>query len=333
MNPVRIALLSTAHVHAAGWAAALKRVPGAVLSVVYDHDASRGSRLAAEHGVPFTTDLAEALAACDAVLVASENVRHAELTLAAAAAGKHVLCEKPLATTVEDGVRMVQACREAGVQLMTAFPCRFFPPVVRARELVRQGRIGRVLAMKGTNHGYLPPGWFTDPALAGGGCVMDHTVHVVDLMRWILGAEVREVYAEMGTLFHPGLPVEDAGLLTLEFENGVFATLDTSWSRGPGYYTWGDVTLEIIGTAGTLALDAFAQHLDVYDHEELRPRIAPWGDTDDVPMLAEFVDAVRTGRPVAVTGVDGLRVAEVAIAAYASHRSGAPVRVERAPLG
>jgi len=329
VKQVRIAILSTAHVHALGWVQALRSIPEAIVTAVYDDNVERGKVMADKLGLPLTTNLQEALSKADAVMIASENNRHPELTLAAAAAGKHVLCEKPLAITAEDGARMVRACREAGVQLMTAFPCRFFATVVRARDLVRQGKIGRILAMKGTNHGYLPPGWFTDPTKAGGGAVIDHTVHVVDLMRWFLGAEVKEVYAEVGTLFHD-LKVDDSGLLTMEFENCVFATLDTSWSRGPGYYTWGDVTLEIIGTGGTLSLDALAQHLDVYDHEKLRPRIVGWGDTDDTPMLREFVSAILEGREAAVTGLDGLRAADVALAAYESARSKTSVRLAHA---
>lgn len=329
MNELRVALLSTAHVHADSWANCLRQVPGARLTTIYDDDAQRGQQAAAKFGVSCTADLHAALAAADAVLIASENVHHTTLVLAAAETGKHVLCEKPLAIRTEDGVRMVEACRKAGVQLMTAFPVRFFPSVVRAKQLIDQGRIGRILAIKGTNRGYLPPGWFTDPSKSGGGAVMDHTVHVADLMRWFTGAEVTEVYAEVGTLFHD-LQVEDAGLLSFEFSNGVFATLDTSWSRGPGYYTWGDVTMEIIGTAGTLSLDALSQHLDLYDHQKLQPRILGWGDTSDDAMMREFVAAIRDNRPPAVTGVDGLRASEVAIAAYASAQAGAPVRIAHA---
>src|SRR5438094_400261 len=106
---------------------------------------------------------------------------------------------------------------------------------------IADGAIGEVLAVKGTNHGSLPPGWLTDPALAGGGAVMDHTVHVADLLRWILEREFVSVYAEIDTLLHPGLPVDDCGTLLLEMEGGVFASLDPSWSRPRTFPTWGDV--------------------------------------------------------------------------------------------
>lgn len=331
-DKLKIAILSTAHVHAEGWAETLRQVPEAELTAIYDDDAARGQPMADRFGVRFTTHLHEALALSDAVFIAAENARHPELTLAAAAAGKHVLCEKPLAITAGDAERMVTACREAGVQLATAFPCRFMPPVLRTKQLIDSGKIGRILAIKATNHGYLPPGWFTDPEKSGGGAVIDHTVHVADLMRWFLGSEVTSVYAEIGTLFHD-LKVDDAGILTLEFANGAFATLDTSWSRGPGYYTWGDVTMEIIGTAGTLSLDAFSQHLKLYDHAKLQPRIAVWGGGDDLPLLRAFVQAVRDGRTVPVTGLDGLRATEVAMAAYESARQHAPVRLDRAQVG
>ncbi|MDB4894780.1 MAG: dehydrogenase [Firmicutes bacterium] len=331
-DKLKIAILSTAHVHAEGWAETLWSVPEAELITIYDDDPSRGQPVADRFGVPFTAHLHEALASVDAVFIAAENSRHPQLTLAAAAAGKHILCEKPLAITAADGVRMITACRDAGVQLGTAFNCRFLQPVVRAKQLIDAGKIGRVLAIKATNHGYLPPGWFTDPEKSGGGAVIDHTVHVADLMRWFLHAEVTSVYAEVGTLFHD-LPVDDAGLLSLEFDNGVFATLDTSWSRGAGYYVWGDVTMEIIGTAGTLSLDAFAQHLKLYDHGRLQPRTENWGGNYDLPLVSSFVQAIRDGRPVPVTGLDGLRAAEVAFAAYESARQHAPVRLVPATVG
>lgn len=92
---------------------------------------------------------------------------------------------------------------------------------------------------------------------------MDHTVHVADIMRWITGAEVKDVYAEVDHLISES-PIDDCGILTMEFHNGVFATLDCSWSRNKEFPTWGDVTLEIVGSAGTLSVNATSQKLHVY---------------------------------------------------------------------
>ena len=125
---VRVGILSAAHVHAPAYAHALKTIPNAELVGVWDNDVHRGRAAAESWGIPFFENR-EALFGADlqAVVVTSENVNHRPNTLAAAAAGLHVMCEKPLATSIEDAEAMIAACRNARVQLMTAFPCRFSP--------------------------------------------------------------------------------------------------------------------------------------------------------------------------------------------------------------
>lgn len=339
-QPLNLGMLSFAHVHAPAYAALLRAMPDAALVAIADDDRARGEAAAREYGAEYVADYGALLAREDiaAVVVCAPNVEHRALVVAAAAAGKPVLCEKPLATTYADGAAMIAACRQAGVPLMTAFSMRFSPPVIALREMVRDGAIGDVVAVNATNHGSVPPGWLTDPALAGGGAVLDHTVHVADLLRWITGREYTRVYAEIDTLLHPGLPVDDCATLLMDLEGGIFASLDPSWSRPKSYPTWGDVTLEVIGTRGVLALDAFAQQIAVYSDVQARSR---WGEgvrggvewanyagSGDEGMLAAFVAAVRDGRPVPVTGEDGLRAAEVALAAYESARRGEPVPIE-----
>ncbi len=104
----------------------------------------------------------------------------------AAQHGVHVLCEKPIATTLEDARAMIASCERAQVKLMIAYPpVRYNTPVLRVKEMVERGAVGEVLAIRGTNHGRLPGGWFVEPELSGGGAVLDHTVHVIDLIRWI----------------------------------------------------------------------------------------------------------------------------------------------------
>ena len=220
--------------------------------------------------------------------------------------------------------------------LRTAFPVRYLPAVQHAREVVRSGGVGRVLAVNGTNHGQIPGGWFLDAELAGGGAVMDHTVHVADALRWILGAEAGSVYAEIGTFFGAD-DVDDGAILTIELEGGLiasgaFATIDPSWSRGDGYPTWGDVTLRITGTSGVIEVDAFAQHLTTFDHES---KSVSWTHTDEdmnVLMLDDFLRGVAEGSPAGASGVDGLRALEIVLAAYGSGRDHEPRPVERAAI-
>jgi len=319
---VKVGILSAAHLHANAYAACLNALPGAEFTGVWDHDADRGRSAAAMWNTKYVEDREQLLDSVQAVVITAENARHAELTQAAAARKCAVLCEKPLATSIADGEAMIAACREAGVPLMTAFPCRFSPVAVRLKEAVDSGQIGRVLAIKGTNRGRNPGGWFNDTALAGGGAVMDHSVHVADLIRWITGAEASSVFAEIDNAFHHA-DFDDCGTLFIRYDTGMFATLDPSWSRPKVWPTWGDVTMEIIGETGSVYGDLFGQHYTVYSDEANSVSEGFWGDDIDLGMVAAFVDAVENGKPVPVTGEDGLAAARVALAAYESARIGA----------
>jgi predicted dehydrogenase len=327
---VRIGIMSFAHLHAHAYASAINHIEEATLVGIADHDPERARKAADQYGAAAFASYQELIAAgLDAVVIASENVRHRELTELAAGSGLHVMCEKPLATSVEDGQAMIDACRRAGVQLMTAFPCRFSPVAARLKAALEAGQIGKVLAMRGTNRGRCPFGWFVEKDLAGGGAVIDHTVHVTDLMRWLMGAEVKEVYAEITNgIFRKEF--DDVGLLTLQFDNGVFATLDSSWSRPSAFPIWGDVTLTVVGEKGTLSADLFAQNLVLYSEKEGGAKWIGWGDDIDLLMVRSFVEAVRDHTPVPITGEDGLSAAAAAFAAYESAAQGAPAAVRYA---
>jgi predicted dehydrogenase len=319
--------MSMAHMHAYSYAGAINEIADAELVGIADHDPERAKSSAEQFGTRAFDSYKELLDAdLDAVVIGSENVRHRELCEMAASAGKHVLCEKPLATTVADGEAMITACKDAGVQLMTAFPCRFSPAMVRLKSALESGAPGAILAIRGTNRGRCPFGWFVDKKLSGGGAVIDHTVHVTDLMRWITGSEVTDVYAETSNRMF-GKDFEDIGFLTLGFTGGVFATLDSSWSRPKSFPTWGDVTMNVVCERGVLSLDMFSQNLVVYSDRTGGVSWIPWGSNIDLLMLQAFVGAVQSGTPVPVSGVDGLRAVEVALAAYESAGRGEPVRL------
>ena len=325
----RIGLISVAHMHAYSYAQALQKMGGRVqISGIFDADSGRGEKAAQQFSVPFLADLADLLAASDAVIICSENAYHKEYTLAAAAAGCDVLCEKPIATNEEDALAMIDACHKAGVKLQTAYPVRFSAPVARAKQLIAEGIIGDVLCIKGTNHGQMPGGWFVDPTLSGGGAVMDHTVHVVDLIRWFLGKEVTSMYAEVDTMLYD-VAIDDCGMLLMEFEGGIFATQDPSWSRPRTFPTWGDVLLEIVGTKGILKVDAFAQGLQIFDDSDQRVFQLGWGEDMDELLIEDFVTMLERDLEPSITGYDGLQSMRAALAAYESARQGKAVSVAR----
>ena len=316
---MKVGILSFAHVHAPGYAHCLTAMPDVELAAIAD-DEARGREAVARFGGEFYGDYRDLLARDDipAVIVTSATAHHREMVLAAAAAGKHVLCEKPLATRYADAQAMIRACRERGVKLQTAFPMRFSPPAIALRDLVRQGAVGTPLAVMATNPGRLPPGWFSDPELAGGGAVMDHTVHCADMLRWIFDEDVVSVYAEVDTRIHPGLPSDDVAVLMLRLESGIVASLDPSWSRPKTWPTWGGLTMDVVGDRGVISLDAFSQNLELVEDRGERISLVPWGGGGDPGLIRSFVDAVRNDTAPLVSGEDGLHAMAVALCAYES---------------
>ncbi len=333
--PMKIGILSFAHLHAEAYIQNLRALPGVELLGIADDDAARGQRFAQTFDARYFDSYAALLAQKpDAVLVCSENRNHRALVEMAADARAHVLSEKPLATNLADARAMIQACERAQVKLMTAFPMRFSAPLVEIKTRLDADEFGRVYAFNATNQGEAPlqhRAWFVDKDLAGGGAVMDHTVHLADVLRWYLQSEVEKVYAQTNRILYadeiPDARVETGGLLMLTFANGVFATIDCSWNKPPYYPTWGGLTFEMIAERGVVLVDAFKQNLTVYRHELKRAAWDYWGSDSNQAMLAEFVSAIREERPPRVTGEDGLRALEITLAAYESAARGEPVRL------
>jgi UDP-N-acetylglucosamine 3-dehydrogenase len=323
---LRVGLVSFAHVHAPSLATTLGALDQVEFIGIYDDDVSRGRAAANTHGTPWHPTLESLLAASEAIVIASTNADHRRYTEAAAKARVHVLSEKPLATTTADAETMIAACRSAGVQLGTAFPVRGSPAVMALKEAIASGALGRIRAVRATNPGQYPGSWFGDKRLAGGGAAMDHTVHAADAIRWLLADEFARVHAELGSFIY-GLAVEDCGILTCDLAGGAFASIDCSWSRPQTFPTWGGVTLHVVGEKATVDIDVFRQALIHYDDTAGRTRLLGWGDDLTARMVADFVDAILAGRPVPVSGEDGLRALEVAIAAYRSSESGRPVAI------
>lgn len=326
---VRLGLFSFAHMHAVSYAHFLSQMDGVTLVGIHDDDKDRGERFADQYGLPFFRDADNLLAEeLDGAVLCSENSGHAPFVLQAAGRVRAILCEKPIATTASDGLSMIERCRETGTKLQIAFPMRYSPPVMELKQRMDANALGEVYSVKCTNHGTMPGRWFVDPALAGGGAVLDHTVHVVDLLRWLFDTEFEEIYAEVGHgLIHPGLGIDDVGMLSFRLTNGVFGTLDTSWSRPQSYPTWGDVKLDILGEQGLICVDAFEQNLQVSSDKAAKMSWVNWGSDGDEGLVADFVAMIREDREPFIGGEDGQRALEVALAAYESARQVKPVRM------
>jgi 1,5-anhydro-D-fructose reductase (1,5-anhydro-D-mannitol-forming) len=285
---------------------------GTLISVV-SRDQGRAEQFASTHGAARAyDDYAKMLAdpAVEAVYIATPNAQHAEQVIAAAAAGKHVLCDKPLALTVADARRCVQECRSAGVRLGITFQTRNHDGLAEATELVRGGAIGRVVIAEvemsaGRN---LPRGWRTDPALAGLGTLNNIGVHAFDVLRYLVGSEVSEVVALVDA--EPGYEIDTTALVLLRFTNGTLAYVNANQSvPNPRddivlYGTEGRVlgrNLSRPGRDGSLSFITrdSVREIPVTSHDAYRRTVAA------------FADAVLRGHDPSPSGEDGLRSVEL----------------------
>ena len=310
---MRVGLVSAAHVHAGGFAWAVKNAEGAELVGLWDDQPERGEKAAEEWGVPWVDDLDTLLDRCDAVVISSENNLHALHVEAAALAGKAILCEKPVAVTEEDTDWIEQETTKAGVVFMTAFPCPFSPAFQALQTKVHDGTLGKIVAYNTTNQGSCPFGWFVQKEMSGGGALVDHVAHVADLLRRLTKSEPVWVQAFTGNGMY-GKEWDDSAMVTLGFGDGSFATIDSSWSK-TDYKTWGNVKLKVVGTKGTAEADLFGQGADVYVGAHRH-----WGAGSDLNLLMvqEFIDAAREKRHPLADAADGLAASRIIQAATKS---------------
>lgn len=331
---IKLGIMSFAHLHAYSYAHCVNSIPDVELTAIWDDNKARGKEASEKYNTKFVENIDDFLSLpIDGVIITAENVNHKPLAVKSAQAGKWVLSEKPLATTIDDALFMIETCKKAGVGLGVAFPCRFLTPILRVKEYIQEGKLGEILAIACTNNGSYPGGWFSDVNLSGGGAVMDHTVHVADLLRWMLNKEFESVYCELGNQVHKGVfETDDMGCLQLEMERGLQVSHIASWNRPKSFPTWGDVTMEIIGTKGVIYVDAFNQKLNIYSDFVMKTEWGFWGDNPDLALIQNFVKSIQEKREPMSTGLDGLRSVEVTVFAYESFKAGKRVKIKKAKV-
>jgi predicted dehydrogenase len=327
-EPLGVALLGCAHTaHAWSYARALTSSPTARLLGVFDEVPELAAPIAQEFGVPQLTDATSLVerAGVEAVVVCSATVQHRRLVELAAGHGLHVLCEKPIATRLQDARAIVDVCARSSVQLQMAFVTRFLPLVQQVRSAIVAGDLGDLLAMVAGNRGRPPlpphyPPWITTKAESGGGALIDHSVHLTDVMRHLTGAEVVRVAAEVDSrLWDCG--VDDVALLSLVFDDGPVASVDPSWSVPAGNPWDYDFYLRVVGTRGSLSVTDLAESVRLVSATAGGGlRLVPFGVDVDAAMVEAFVASVRAGVVLdpCATGDDGLRALEIALAGYAA---------------
>ena len=311
------------------WHAARWRALPVELTGFYDTDRERAVALATKYGGLAFASVEALLDSSDFVDICTPPVEHAAATIAAARAGKHVLCEKPIARHLADARAMIAACEAAGVRLFVAHVVRFFPEFARAKAVLDSGALGRLGVVRSVRGGAPPghSGWFADIAQSGG-VTLDMIIHDIDYQRWLCGDVVR-VFAR-GLTFR-GLGVDHA-LITLRFASGAIGHIEGSWAFPAGNFR---TSIELAGTEGLLVHDSDdAQPLDVRYHSGEAPAGAPVighpARLDDDPYYQEFqhfLDALDSGAAFLVTPHDALTALRVALAAIESQRTGRPVDV------
>lgn len=347
-RPIRFGILSFAHYHANFWAEAMNQSAEATLVGVWDDDLARGSAAAQRYDTRYWPELSALLRECDAVGITSETVKHAALVEEAAAAGRHILLEKPMATTLADCDRIGRAVQSAGVLFMQNFPKRYDPINQQLREIVAGNELGRLTLVR-IRHGHFhglrasfAEEWFVNPALGGGGTLIDEGVHAADFLLWLLG----EPATVAATISNQALklPVEDTALAFFTYPAGPLAEVSTGWS-----FLAADSSIELYGTQGSallagvdLASRDFAQapYLRLFRQGAER---GGWDGSPITPYFKQgnfhqqgplyFLACVRGDKEPLVGLAEGRKSLEMILAAYRAAETGQtqPIHFSRGP--
>ncbi|WP_051441605.1 Gfo/Idh/MocA family protein [Arthrobacter sp. H14] len=325
---------------------------GAVVVGCCDVDTDRATSFAASAGISSAVETVDELLdlGLDVVSVCTPHPTHESVVVAAASRGVHVLCEKPIAVDSASARRMIDACEDAGVVLGVLFQRRFWPAAQRLRAAIDDGTLGdpvlghcSVLLHREPEY-YSADAWRGMWATDGGGVLMTQGIHYIDLLQWFMGP-VAEVTGRVGTFKHgEHIEVEDSAVATLLFESGALATVQASTAVTPNL----GVQVRVTGRNGASAsvseypegepgandlwaVPGEAHYAPVYDDgvepnvplSQINARLAPF----HALQIADFVDAIRSGREPAVTGREALKSLQIVTAVYESAVRGMPVRI------
>lgn len=331
-TPLKIGVIGLGRMGQLYTRALATQLSGVHLYAVADVDEQARKRVAHEfsvsHAFVDAYELLE-LPELDAVVIATPTSTHHNLVIAAAGSGKAIFCEKPLALTLAENRRVLEAVARAQVPLQVGFMRRFDAAYQRAKALIADGRIGRPITFQSIGRDpFCPRREYADPALSGG-LIVDMAIHDFDLARWLMDSEVERASAEGALLVCEELAQVgdiDNAVITLRFVNGALGTVEVSRNAFYGY----DIRTEVLGSEGAVTIGAH-QHTPVIlltrsgaQHDVVPYLMERFGDAYRAQMQ-HFVNCLRDGQQPSVNGADALAALEIGIAATRAYQTGHPV--------
>ena len=333
-SPLRVGIVGAGfmgRVHLAALAAE------GVVAAVMDPHPERAATLAEDHGARVCDSLDELIDDVDVVDVCAPTHLHAEIAVAAAGAGRHVICEKPLARTLDEAEAVIAACTRSGVRLFVAQVVRYFPEYVAARRALLDGAVGEPAVLRFKRASYrprVPPDhWLLDREKSGR-VVVDLMIHDFDMARWLAG-EVVTVHCRSAADDRPDLAVDHA-VATLTHASGAISQVSGSWAYGTETFR---TAFEIAGSSGLISYDSataqpIVSYLRTTPPQEAGAVGLPRSPAAEDPYrleLREFLTAIERRVPARVEPADGLEALRIALAAEASARTGQVVHLPGAP--
>lgn len=309
------------------------RIPQAKLVTVTDVFVGAAEKCAADFNIPNVSREHRAVIDdphIDAVVICSSTNTHAQMIVEAAAAGKHIFCEKPIDFDLARIDKALQAVDDAGVKLMVGFNRRFDPNFKRVHDLVAEGAVGTPHILKITSRDPAPPP--IEYVKVSGGIFLDMTIHDFDMARYLVGSEVEEVYVAGGVMVDPAIGEAgdiDTAVITLRFANGVIGVIDNSRKAVYGY----DQRAEVFGSAGVVSADNNYPNTVVIGDAERVHRDLPLNffmeryTESYIAEMREFIACVIEDRVPPVTGVDARIPVVIGTAARMSYEQNRPVKL------
>ena len=334
---LRLGVIGLDHPHAEGnHFPALNHIQNCVKVVaIADQDRARCEKWLKHYGAKYYKGRDQLLSdsSIDAVLITSKNRDHSVDSIFSANAGKDIFCDKPIAINPKGMRSLIDTIEKNNVRFVTTYPLRFHPVIQEIKKRMSKGEFGDIQAIMATNHGCtyepLTPEWVKNPGENGGGCIIDHTVHVADVIRYLTNEEFINVHTFAHSVLK-GIEAEDIAVSHGEMTGDIIYQIDCSWSRKASDPPWGDVTMRIIGTDGFVSLDLYNNHkIEVFSSKGVEYRY-PFSLIHQHGMIfMDYLKEKSTGeKGINADDIDGLKTMELVFSSYESVRTKSLVNIK-----